>query len=79
MTVYSGIIGSYSGIFRTLCNIYIMQKPGILGILEYLEPWTNTGQKWQQLPLLDVRMFAPKFDFFNFSVLTKIVENENFN
>ena len=39
----------------------------------------NTDQKWQWLPLLDVRIFAPKFSFLNFSLLTKIVGNENFN
>ena len=40
-------------------------------------PGPNTGQKWQRLPLLGANIFAPKFDFSNFSVLTKTVGNKN--
>ena len=34
-------VGHYSAIFRILCNACIREKPGILGILEYSEPFHN--------------------------------------
>ena len=42
-------------------------------------PGPNTAPKWQQLLLLGTKSLRPKFDVFSLSVLSKTVENENFN
>ena len=44
-----------------------------------LKTGPNTAQKWQQLALLSEKSFVPKFNFFSLSVLSKTVENENFD
>ena len=42
--VYPGIIQTYSGIFKTLCN------PGIFRTVVYPEPWHIQNQKHMQNP-----------------------------
>ena len=39
----------------------------------------STVPKCQRLPLLGAKGLTPKFDFSSLSVLSKTVENENFN
>ena len=44
-----------------------------------LKAGPNTAQKGQRFALLGVKSFAPRFNFFSLSVLSKTIKNENFD
>ena len=47
--------------------------------LERLLLGPNTAQTSQWLPLLGTKSLVPRFEFFNLSILSKTVQNKNFN
>ena len=75
-------IGHYSAVFRHVQNLVQrlhMQKPGILGILEYSEPFHNCIPTHIQNPVIfKTRHISRTISRFKMAFFAKIVKNYNY-
>ena len=73
-------VGPQTPLFQSseIPNLCLTAQNGNFWLTPCKSTEINTAQKWQWLPLLITKVWGPNWTFFQ-SVLSKPVENKNFN